>query len=154
MYFASLESAFTWMPVSPDMLYDNDDSTCISLCGYLPTDKHQFSLIIPWDPTQKNSISDAVAVYRCKSGFFVNVTHGIHVIVSVHQGTGTLTESNVIETLLEYVTCPMVTTTNVGLVRSRFYCQCKTVCHIRIKFKLDNSVQPTDDRLCTLRVYD
>ena len=142
------------MPASQDMLYDNDDSTCISLGGYLLTDKHQFSLIIPWDPTQKNSISDVAAVYWCKSGFFVNVTHGIHIIGSVHKGAGTLTDSNVIDTLLKYVPCPMVTMTTLGLVWSRFYCHCETVCHIRVRFKLVNSVQPADDRLCTIRVYD
>ena len=151
MSFPTLNTGLWWKPPHQKLLFDNDEATCINIGKDFKT--HRQYLVLHWDPTEKNSPRDDVATYYCQPEFFVNVTHGADVDISVHRGNGTLT-GNINNDLLVGSTCPIIGRTTVqGLVRSKVKCQCIAKCHVVVKMVLNDEVA-IDDRVCALKVYD
>ena len=154
--FPSLESGLLWEAPNQNLLFDNDETTCINIGKDLTINNEPFSIILHWDPNQKNSPRDDVATYYCQPEFFVNVTHGTDVNMLVLKGSGILSEMNVTgDWFGNYMQCLLLgKTTLEGLVRSKFKCECETKCHIIISFSLTGDVQERDGRICSLKVYD
>ena len=154
--FPSLESNLLSHPLQQKMLFDKDDKTCINAGGDLTVNGQPTSLVIHWDPNEKNSPRDDVATYYCQPEFFVNVTHGTDVNMLVLKGSGILSEMNVTgDWFGNYMQCLLLGKTALeGLVRSKFKCECETKCHIIISFSLSGDVQERDSRICSLKVYD
>ena len=153
--FPTLESGLLWKPLDQNLLFDNDEDTCLNAFSKVSMIGQLTSLVAHWDPTEKNSPRDDVATYYCQPEFFVNVTHGVDVGISVYRGNGTLTGS-IDGKVLKIKKCDMIGKAVVqGLVRSKFRCQCTEKCHVMIKVASHLSRGGTsDDRLCTLKVYD
>ena len=130
-------------------LFDNDETTCVTV-GPDP-----LSLIIHWDPAEKNSPRDNVASYYCQPEFFVNVTHGHDVGISVYRHSGVLDETNVVGRVLEYQKCPLIGQSTIqGLVRSKFRCQCTAKCNVMIDAALTEGSAISESGLCFLKIYD
>ena len=154
MSFPTLQSGLTRMPQYQSRLFDGDDTSCIAVgTDFMAGQKHQ-SLIFHWDPTKKNSPRDDVATYYCQPKFFVNVTHGHDVGISVYRNRVVLDETNVDGRVLEYQKCPLIGQSIIqGLVRSKFRCQCKVKCNVMIYTEMSMENTEPDDRICTLKIY-
>ena len=152
MPFPTLETGLLWIILLPKPLFDNDETTCINAGKDILFNRQYVSLVLHWDPNEKNSPRDDVATYYCQPEFFINVTHGVDVGISVYRGNGTLTGS-IDGKVLKIKRCAVIGQALIqGVVRSKFRCQCTEKCHVMIKVA---SPRPTgDDRLCTLKVYD
>ena len=153
--FPTFETGLMWSPPNQKLLFDHDDTTCINIKKDFTAHGQHLSLVINWDPNQKNSPRDDVATYYCQPEFFVNITHGLDVGISVYRGNGKM--SGMIDNItIEIKECPMIGKSMMqGLLRSKFKCQCTAECHIIIKVKVNTPVtENSDDRICTVRVYD
>ena len=152
--FVSLGSGLTWKPPYQHRLFDDDDQTCVAAGADFAVKWHPLSLIIHWDPAEKNSPRDDVATYYCQPTFFVNVTHGHDVGISVYIHSGVLDETNIVGRVLEYQKCPLIGQSTIqGLVRSKFRCQCTAKCNVMIKTEIPMENTESDDRICTLKIY-
>ena len=137
------------------MLFDSDDSTCLTVVEDFTLSHQPTSLIIHWDTNEKNSPRDDAATYYCQPEFFVNVTHGLDVDLSVQTGHGIVTNGNLTGTVLKYEQCSLIGNSLIqGLIRSRFVCQCMAKCNVKINIKVDKELGTVDDRLCSLKIYD
>ena len=155
MSFPSLESGLLWEAPNQNILFDNDETTCINIREDLTVNNEPFSIILHWDPNEKNSPREDVATYYCQPEFFVNVTHGVDVNIYVQKGNGIVTDTNITNTILDFKNCPLIGQTAMqGFIRSRYMCFCAWKCYVRIKVVLKQGINEIDDRLCTLKVYD
>ena len=153
--FPSLEMGWNWKPKHQNVLFDDDVTTCINAGNNFTLNWQPLSLIIHWDPNEKNSPRDDAATYYCQPEFFVNVTHGVGVDVEIYKRDGIYSETNVIEAGFYYTKCVLIGQTPMqGLVRSKFKCHCVTKCHVLIRVLFDQTAATSDDRLCYLKVYD
>ena len=153
--FPVLETGLQWKPPHQHLLFDRDEMTCVTGWGEIFMNRPHLSLIINWDPNEKNSPRDNVATYYCQPEVFVNVTHGRDVDISVYKGNGSLA-GNISGIPLTYKKCVILgQSLSQGLVRSKFQCQCTEKCHIMIRVGFTRCVDEVhDDRICDLRVYD
>ena len=152
--FRSLGSGLTWKPPYQHRLFDDDDQTCVAAGADFAVKWHPLSLFIHWDPTEKNSPRDDVATYYCQPTFFVNVTHGHDVGISVYSNNGVLDETNIVGRVLEYQKCPLIGQSTIqGLVRSKFRCQCTAKCNVMNNTEISMENTEPDDRICTLKIY-
>ena len=152
--FGSLGSGLTWKPPYQHRLFDDDDQTCLAAGADFAVKWHPLSLIIHWDPTEKNSPRDDVATYYCQPTFFVNVTHGHDIGISVYRNNGVLDETNVVGQVLEYQKCSLIGQSTIqDLVRSKFRCQCTEKCNVMIYTEMSMENTEPDDRICTLKIY-
>ena len=152
--FPTLQSGLTRMPQYQSWLFDGDDTSCIAVgTDFMAGQKHQ-SLILHWDPADKNSPRDNVATYHCQTEFFVNITHGHDVGISVYRNRVVLDETNIVGQVLEYQKCPLIGQSTIqGLVRSKFMCQCTAKCNVMINTEIPVENTESDDRICTLKIY-
>ena len=154
MFFPYLESALLRKAPHQNLLFDNDDTTCLDAHDKFAVNGQPVSLIVYWDPNEKNSPRDDVATYYCQTEFFVNVTSTENVDVLVLKRSGVFTRYD--DGTTEYQQCPLIGRSTVqGMVRSKFKCQCVTKCHVIINFAFSNLTEnDSNSRICTLKVYD
>ena len=106
-----------------------------------------------WDPRGMES-EPASVVYRCTQDFFVNVTHGDNVKVSVYHSDKVLTTANIANNLLSYSACVTLGQTESGeSVRTRFHCSCTAACHVLLRFSLFDVNEAARSSVCTVRMY-
>ena len=141
-------------PANQWKLYDNDETTCTDIRDYVQGNAFPYiSLKMNWDPTLQNTQATA-AMYKCKSDFFANVTHGNNVKVSVYRGDENLSTANIANKMVSYSPCLTLYQTESGqFLRTKFHCSCTALCHILLRLSLFDVNEAANSTVCTVKLY-
>ena len=149
----SLRTALSWYPPNQDILFDNNDQTCVAAGHLISNNIGYLYLVLYWNPTATNAQHMNVAFYFCKSKFFVHLTHETGIQFSVMTGNNQLNDMD--GHILNYKMCSSIESYyEGGLTKTKFGCQCDSKCDVVLQFSFLEGISMNSSKICSLKMYD
>ena len=143
----------SWYPPNQDILFDNDDQTCVAAGDLIANNIGYLSLVLYWNPGAMNALRANVASYLCKTEFFVSLIHETGIHFSVMTGNNQL--NNMDGHLLNYKKCSFIESYfDNGLTKTKYGCQCDIKCDVVLRFSFLEDISMNNSRICSLKMYD